>query len=266
LLRTRILTGLVLAVIVAVAVLGMPTRLASGVFGAFWLIGAWEWGGLADLDGPGRVVYAALFAAIVAAVLGLGVPRAAADAAFWLAALGWLLAFAIVLRYPRPLARWPIAVMGLVVLSAAWLAFYSVHGAGAAGPGLILTGLAIVWSADIGAFFVGRSLGRTPLAPRVSPKKTWEGVAGGVAGAAVAGAVAAPALGLPLVELVGLAIAIALISVVGDLGISMLKRRAGRKDSGVLLPGHGGILDRFDGVTAALPFFALGLQFAHVLD
>jgi phosphatidate cytidylyltransferase len=157
-------------------------------------------------------------------------------------------------------------VIGLVVLTAAWLAVYLLHGAGTAGPGLILAGLIIVWSADIGAFFVGRGFGRTPLAPRVSPKKTWEGVAGGVLLAAVAGSVAAWLLELPLAFMLPAAVAMALISVVGDLGISVIKRRAGIKDSGMLLPGHGGVLDRFDSVTAALPFYALALQFAHVLD
>lgn len=265
-LRLRILTGLVLAVIVAVTVLGLPTRPAAAVFGAFWLVGAWEWSRLAGIVGLGRVAYAALFAAIVAGVLGFGLPRAAAAGAFWLAAACWIAAFVFVLRYPRPLARGPIAVMGLVALAAAWLAFYRLHGAGPGGPGLILTGLVIVWSADIGAFFVGRSLGRLPLAPRVSPKKTWEGVGGGLVLAAVTGWIAAVVLGLPPGVFAAVATAMALISVVGDLGVSMLKRRVGLKDTGVLLPGHGGILDRFDGVTAALPFFALGLQFAHVLD
>jgi phosphatidate cytidylyltransferase len=266
LLRTRILTGIVLAIIVGVSVLGLPTRYASLVFALFWLAGAGEWARLAGFAWPGQVVYGGLFAALVAAVLILGAPARMATATFWLAAFVWLGTFGLVLRFPRPLAAAPIAIVGIVVLFAAWLAFYAVHGAGARGPALILTGLVIVWSADIGAFFVGRSLGRTPLAPRVSPKKTWEGVAGGVMLATIAGITAAWLLDLSLAVLGITAAAMALISVVGDLGVSMLKRRVGLKDAGVLLPGHGGIMDRFDGVTAALPFFALGLQFAHVLD
>ena len=255
-----------LAVIVAGSVLLLETRYASLVFGAFWLIGATEWARLAGFTGIGRAAYAAVFAAFVIGVLGLGLPGGVAEAVFLIAAAGWFCAFVYVLRYPRQLARLPIAAFGLVALAAAWLAFHNVHGAGAEGPALILTGLVIVWSADIGAFFVGRTLGHRPLAPRVSPKKTWEGVGGGVALAAAAGAISAWLLGRPLAALVPVAAAMALISIVGDLGVSLLKRRAGLKDSGMLLPGHGGILDRFDGVTAALPFFVLGLQFAHVLD
>jgi phosphatidate cytidylyltransferase len=266
LLRTRVLTGLALAVVVAVTIFWLPTRYAALVFGLFWFIGAGEWARIAGLSSPGRLVFCALFAVFVGAVLRFGIDARLAAALFWLAAACWVLTFVVVLRFPRPIASPPIVASGLIVLAAAWLAVFMLHGAGTAGPGLILAGLAIVWSADIGAFFVGRSLGRTPLAPRVSPKKTWEGVVGGVALAALSGGLAAWLLDLPAAFMVPAAIAMALISVVGDLGISVIKRRAGLKDSGMLLPGHGGVLDRFDSVTAALPFYALALQFAHVLD
>jgi len=266
LLRTRVLTGLVLAVLVAVSVLWLKTPYASLVFAVFWLIGADEWARLARLTRAGRVVYGGLFAAMLVGVITMGLPGAITDGVLWLAAVVWLLTFSFVLRFPRPLSRATITVMGLIVLAAAWLSFHRVHGVEPGGPGLILAALVIVWSADIGAYFVGRALGRTPLAPKVSPKKTWEGVAGGVTLATAVGALLALILDLSLLVLVPIAAATALISVVGDLGVSMLKRQAGLKDTGVLLPGHGGILDRFDGVTASLPFFVLGLQFAHVLD
>jgi phosphatidate cytidylyltransferase len=266
LLRTRVITAIVLAAIVAVSVFGLPTTYAALVFGIFWLIGADEWAKLAGLEGARRVVYVVAFAGFVSAILINGLPATAIDALFWLAAVVWLVNFSLVLRFPSRLSPSAIAVVGLIVLAAAWLSFYRIHGAGAIGPQLIVTGLVIVWSADIGAYFSGRAFGRTPLAPRVSPKKTWEGVLGGVALATITGTLAALWLSLPIAIFAPMAAAMALISVVGDLAISMLKRSAGIKDSGVLLPGHGGILDRFDGVTAALPFFVLGLQFAHVLD
>jgi phosphatidate cytidylyltransferase len=266
LLRTRVLTGVVLAIIVAVSVLLLETWQASLVFGGFWLIGAGEWARLAGFARQGQLIYSALFAVIVSAVLLFGLSTIMQNLVLGAAAALWLFAFSFVLRYPSRLPRGSVTGSGLVVLAAAWVSFYTLHGNAANGPGLILTGLVIVWSADIGAYFVGRSLGRTPLAPRVSPKKTWEGVVGGVLAASIIGAIAARVLDLPLVLLVATAAAMALISVVGDLSVSMLKRSAGMKDSGVLLPGHGGVLDRFDGVTAALPFFVLGLQFAHVLD
>ena len=265
-LRTRVLTGLVLAVIVAVTILWLPTTYAALVFGLFWFIGAAEWARIAGLNSPGRMAYCALFAAFVGAVIRFGIDARLAALLFWLAVACWAFTFIVVLRFPRPISSLPVLASGLIVLAAAWLAVFLLHGAGDAGPGLILAGLVIIWSADIGAFFVGRSLGRTPLAPHVSPRKTWEGVAGGVLLAALAGGLAAWLLDLPLAFMLPAAVAMALISVVGDLGISVIKRRAGLKDSGMLLPGHGGILDRFDSVTAALPFYALALQFAHVLD
>jgi phosphatidate cytidylyltransferase len=247
-------------------VLGLATPDASLVFGLIWLLGADEWARLVRLGVPGRAIHGVLFLTIVVAVLVFAPGDAVIGAWLWLAAALWIVLFAMVLRFPRPVPLVPVRLIGLVVISAAWLSLWRVHGAGPNGPALVLVGLLIVWSADIGAFFVGRTLGRTPLAPKVSPKKTWEGVGGGIALAMVAGALGAIALDLPPVLLVAVAAAIAPISVVGDLSISMLKRQAGLKDAGVLLPGHGGILDRFDGVTAALPFFLLGLQFAHVLD
>jgi phosphatidate cytidylyltransferase len=260
------LTGVALAVVVVGSVFGLSTVYASLVFGLIWLIGTDEWARLVRLRIPLRVGYDLIFAAFVLLVVVFGLPSGMVDTLLSLAAVLWLVMFFFVLRFPKPAPRAVTTVIGVVVLAAAWLSFERVHGAADNGPALILTGLVIVWCADIGAFFVGRTLGKTRLAPRVSPKKTWEGVGGGVALAMLAGAVAALATGLPLAFLVPTAAAMALISVVGDLGISMLKRYAGLKDAGVLLPGHGGILDRFDGVTAALPFFVLGLKFAHVLD
>lgn len=260
------LTGAAIAVVVLVAVLWLDTALTAAVFGIVWLIGASEWGALIGLATPGRTAFAAAFAAFFASVIGFGLTAQLAAAWLGVAAVGWLLAFVCVLRFPAGLPRPVLIGSGLVFLSAAWLALYWLHGAGSRGPSLVIAGLFIVWSADIGAFFVGRSLGHKLLAPRVSPKKTWEGVAGGVAFAVATGLAAAAWLGLPYGVLAPLAAVVALVSVVGDLSVSMLKRWAHQKDSGMLLPGHGGILDRFDGVTAGLPFFVLGLQFAHVLD
>ncbi len=125
------------------------------------------------------------------------------------------------------------------------------------GPVLVLIMLVIVWAADIGAYFVGRAVGRVKLAPQVSPGKTWEGVIGGLAAATLAAIVAAGWAGLTIAQGVGLGISVAAISVIGDLTVSMFKRNAGLKDSGRLFPGHGGVLDRIDGVTAAAPLFAI---------
>jgi phosphatidate cytidylyltransferase len=133
------------------------------------------------------------------------------------------------------------------------------HRDGALGAELAFTLLMIVWAADVGAYAFGRLLGRTKLAPAVSPGKTWEGVTGGLLTAGLAAGVAAPWLELPVSRLVVLGVATALISVLGDLTQSMFKRNVGLKDSGKLLPGHGGVLDRIDSLTAAVPAFVVGL-------
>src|SRR5690606_7006029 len=146
-----------------------------------------------------------------------------------------------------------------------WAALAYLHGAGDDGPGLVLTVFAIVWSADSGAFFTGRALGRHKLAPAVSPGKTWEGVAGGVILAGVVAGAAGYLLELPVGALVAIGAATALVSVLGDLTASIAKRNIGVKDTGRLLPGHGGMLDRIDSLTAAAPAFVLGLIAARLV-
>jgi phosphatidate cytidylyltransferase len=120
-------------------------------------------------------------------------------------------------------------------------------------------------AADIGAFLVGRAMGKRKLAPRVSPGKTWEGVLGGLAMVALVAWGGAVHFGLPALRAVAFGCAVGVFSVVGDLTESMFKRTAGLKDSGRLLPGHGGMLDRIDSVTAAAPLYALGLFSSGVL-
>src|SRR5690606_473075 len=170
-----------------------------------------------------------------------------------------------VLTYPRRLPLAPVAAAGYAALLPAWAALTHLHGVVALGPQLAMTVLALVWAADTGAYFTGRSLGRTKLAPAVSPGKTWEGVAGGVVTAGIVSAVAAVWTGLPLGTLVTVGAVTALVSVLGDLTVSIGKRNVGLKDSGRLLPGHGGMLDRIASLPAAAPIFVLGLLAAGIV-
>ena len=124
--------------------------------------------------------------------------------------------------------------------------------------------LLLVWAADTGAFFVGRRFGRIRLAPQVSPSKTWEGVLGGLAAAVAVAALGASWFNLRHVAFLSLCLAVVLISIVGDLTESMFKRYAGVKDSGSIFPGHGGVLDRIDSITAAAPTFLLGLRWMEI--
>jgi len=257
LLITRIITGALYGVAITAAVLFLPTAGVAIVFGALWLGGAWEWAGFAKFGVRGRVVYSLSFAAAMASVWLFG--GSLAIGMLGLALLFWLLAVGIVLTFPRPFAASVVVISGFVVLLPSWGLFVWLHAAMPHGRGLAMTLLAIVWAADVGAYAFGRWLGRTKLAPAVSPGKTWEGMAGGVLLAAVAAGSAAVWLDLPVFPLAALGVVTSLVSVLGDLTQSMFKRNVGLKDSGKLLPGHGGVLDRIDSLTAAIPVFAGGL-------
>lgn len=261
----RVITGAIFGVLVVAAVLLLPTAAAGAVLATLFIVGAWEWAGLARLSPGARMLYAALFAALLLSGVWWVEDRGTVAALAILAALGWLVALAAVVTYPRPLPFAAVAVAGLPALLPPWAALVYLHGVGEQGPGLVLTAFLIVWFADSGAFFTGRKLGRHKLAPQVSPGKTWEGVAGGVLFAGVVAGAAGAALGLPVGTLVVIGGVTALVSVLGDLAVSVAKRNAGVKDSGRLLPGHGGMLDRIDSLTAAAPIFALGLAAANLV-
>ena len=274
----RWLTAIGLVPVVAIIVLFLPPIAFHAALVLVVAGGAWEWSRLAGLSPV--PVHAAAAAASLAVVLFSGAVPGGALA--WLGVAWWLAAFAAVVRFRGPgrgpspdpdsdsdpdpdpdrpervPARPALALAGWLVLVPAGAALAEVHG-GPDGPALAMTLLAVVWAADTGAWFTGRRFGRTRLAPRVSPGKTWEGFAGGLAAATATGAAAAWWLGIPWAELLPAAVLASGASVVGDLYESMAKRRARVKDSGRLLPGHGGILDRIDGLTAAAPVYAIAV-------
>jgi phosphatidate cytidylyltransferase len=264
LLAARIITGAILGVVITITVFFLPNPGAAIVFGALWLAGSWEWASLATLGSARRVAYVAVvFGCMVLASLAPepdGVAVAVAVATVW-----WSIALVAVLTYPRRFEPGSVAAIGLIVLVPSWLTLTVLHAYAPMGRALAMTVLLIVWAADIGAYGVGRWLGRVKLAPKVSPGKTWEGVSGGVAAAALVAWAAAALLGLPPVPLIAVGVGTALVSVVGDLTVRMFKRNVGLKVSGTLLPGHGGVMDRIDSLTAAVPIYALGLKLAGVL-
>jgi phosphatidate cytidylyltransferase len=254
----RILTAIVFGVAITAALLLAPPVVAAAALGALWLAGAWEWGGFAKLGSGTRLVYTLLLAVAMA----LGARGLGADAAHLVllaTLLWWLLAFVLVVRFPRTFGGAFVAGAGIVVLWPSYALLVRLHGDAPLGAELAFTLLVIVWAADVGAYTFGRLLGRTKLAPAVSPGKTWEGVTGGMVTAGLAAGLAAAWLGLPVAGLVTLGVLTALVSVLGDLTQSMFKRNVGLKDSGKLLPGHGGVLDRIDSLTAAVPAFVGGL-------
>jgi phosphatidate cytidylyltransferase len=264
LLATRFITGAFLGGVITIAVLFLPNPGAAIVFGALWLAGAWEWGSLVRLTEARRVAYVAVVLGCMVLAAFAPEPDGAAVAVA-LATLWWAIALGAILTYPRSFHAGTVAAIGLIVLLPSWLTLIVLHSAEPLGRALAMTVLLIVWAADIGAYGIGRWLGKVKLAPKVSPGKTWEGVTGGVAAAALVAWAAAAVLALPQLPLIAVGVATALVSVVGDLTVSMFKRNVGLKDSGTLLPGHGGVMDRIDSLTAAVPIYALGLKLAGVL-
>jgi phosphatidate cytidylyltransferase len=270
-LKHRLLTAGCLIPPLLAGLLLLPTPAIAVVFAVFAGIGAWEWASLAGWSEPSsRVLYCLVIGGCLWPTYTL--LRLPWDAAglFGVSALllsWWGLCGYWLFDYQRkglgiPRSRPLLTMAGLLVVVPAWAAIVRLHGAIDARGYLVVLLLLIVWSADTGAFFVGRRYGRHRLADRVSPGKTWEGLIGGLlAGASVALLCSAPLALRPRERLlfVFVCVVTVLFSVLGDLFESLVKRQAGVKDSGRLLPGHGGLLDRIDSLTAAAPVFALGM-------
>jgi phosphatidate cytidylyltransferase len=249
---------------VVAAVLLLPTPLFALVMAAIVLLGAWEW---VALTGVGDWRVRAALVCVLAAVLGWLWMRSSQSSLLLGGAALWWLGFALMLPRLRPMPvgrRVDVGLLplGLLVLAAPWLALVRLHGGNETGPLLVLGLMLMVWIGDSAAYFIGGRYGRRRLAPRLSPGKTWVGFYAALVAASLFLLVIALLLGLDAPRaglLMLLGVVTLALSVVGDLFESWLKRRRGVKDSGVLLPGHGGVLDRIDSMTAAAPVFALGL-------
>ena len=281
--RTTLQRRLATAFILAPAVLAGVVFLPHDLFALFvFLLGAfglYEWAGLAGIARPRtRIVYVLLAGACMGALWFLPewwVPMLVATAVFW------LLACIFVLRWASGHGNAPVPATeasrsgtfppgrggtprlawffagGILAFTGAWLGLVSLH-AFDAGYRLIVWAFAVAWSVDTGAYFAGRAWGRNKLAPRASPAKTWEGVAGGMGAGLAVGLILAWGLDLgPLAEWGIVAVGMSVVAVFGDLFESVVKRVSGAKDSGALLPGHGGVLDRIDSTIAVVPLFAL---------
>lgn len=275
-LRQRIVTAVIAIGLVLLALWLLPTLVLAWLFAPLLLVGAWEWAGLAGYGRIASGVYVAAIGGSLFVAWTLLWNLAAFAVVLALSACWWGLAAVAVWRYPAGLlalaetGRAPAwiavqrALEGLVIIAPAFYVLLRLHANARSGVAWILTLLLLIWSADSGAYFAGRAVGRHKLAPQVSPGKTWEGVAGGLFAALCLEAVVAHwGFGLGsgrLAAFLCIVVVVAAFSVVGDLTISVFKRRAGVKDSGSLFPGHGGLLDRLDSLFAAAPLFVLGLK------
>ena len=265
-LKTRIYTVLVLLPLFVAALFYLPVTAWALFVAPLGLIGAWEWGALAGWPRAGRMIYAGVIAAGGLLLCWFGYGDAHSARVVAAVTLGSSLLFWLVVAPLWLAKRWPmrsppvLAVTGAILLLPLWFALVLLHGQ----PKVLLMLMAIVWVSDTAAYFCGRRWGRHKLAASISPGKTWEGVFGalvvvaGYYGLANAAGVAAHAV---LQGVTGFAVFVllAVLGIEGDLFESWIKRTAGVKDSGTLFPGHGGVLDRIDALTASMPAAALVL-------
>jgi len=266
-LKQRVVTALVLVPLLLAAMFLLPNIAWALLMTVPAAIGALEWGKLAGYQRRGNTAFAVAVTATCLCFIALAAfaPSLAAITAsvtvllYVIALLFWAIAAPLWLfrgwRATQPLL---LGVVGWIVLVPAWLAIVSLQNA----PRYLLAALFAVWIADIAAYFAGRRFGRRKLAAQISPGKTWEGVAGAFVAVVIYALLASFVLqpSANAYDRGGMLIfflALTVLGIVGDLFESWIKRGAGAKDSGTLLPGHGGVLDRVDSLTAALPFAAL---------
>lgn len=266
----RVLTAIVLIPLLLLALFRLPAAGIAGLFGLVVALSAWELAPMIPVAGrAGRIIYTGIVVMLggIASVAVLsGEPGT--ELLFAVASAWWLYATVHVGFGRDPLGGRVFGVpsgrmlAGVVILVPAWIGFLYLHRYDPDSPRLLIYLLMLIWVADSAAYFGGHAFGRRKLAPRVSPGKTIEGALTGLLGSTVVAALAGvyvwtltgPVLWLWIL----LGAVTMMVSVTGDLTESVFKRIAGVKDSGHLLPGHGGMFDRIDALTAAAPVFSLG--------
>ncbi|MEJ2608549.1 MAG: phosphatidate cytidylyltransferase [Candidatus Thiodiazotropha sp.] len=265
-LKQRVITALILIPLVVSAVLLLPTCYVALFLAVIAAVGGREWARLSGFQLVSQQLIYSMLMLVGMAFIYLFLPYSWIPPIMGFAVLWWSFILYRLVRYKadrgNPQGRTVQAVEGWIVLLPAWIALVTLHQVPVYGPGLLLFVLILIWGADVGAYFAGRRWGQQKLAPEISPGKTREGVYGAMASALLFGFILIWWLDVAFVKsplFLMLCMITMLLSVVGDLFESLLKRQRGMKDSGALLPGHGGMLDRIDSMTAAAPVFLFGL-------
>lgn len=272
-LKLRILSALVLVPLVVLGVL----YLEPGSFALFTaialLLGAWEWGSLVPLHSQmARIGLIVATFAVVMALWLLANNELLVNAVLWGAMAGWVLILFWITAPALGQTEIPAhtvfkIALGIGLLASTWLALVVLRSRPDDGPRWLLFLLVLIWVADSCAYFAGRQWGKTKLAPQVSPGKTWEGVAGAITMCALFAFGFGVYIGLQgalLASFTLVCVVTVLFSIAGDLLESLLKRHRGLKDSGTMIPGHGGVLDRIDSLLAAAPVFAFGMRWIEL--
>jgi phosphatidate cytidylyltransferase len=259
--RQRVISAVILAVLLITAVLWVPPLASAAALSVVLLAAAWEWSGFVVRESPAQRL---VFLLVTVLTCGLwwcwSMQPAALRGLLWLALLFWSAAAWWVFVWPARVNRSLVALAGVLALSLCWVALVRMRIDWPQGRYAVFYALLIVWVADSGAFFAGRAWGVRKLAPAVSPGKTWAGMWGGLTACALLAMLASIWWTGSLAALVMATLVVGVYSVVGDLTESLCKRFAGLKDSGNLIPGHGGVLDRFDSLLAAAPVLMLAIE------
>ena len=282
-LKQRLITALVLIPIVIWLIFGLPTAVLASIFGVIVLLGAMEWAKMVPCSTRATLLAFMLVAAVLL-IIGYFLAQSTiavvlltfVSVLWWFFVLTWLVQVrdsghgehhdGVVVRLAHVLSKTALdkAVIGLLLLVPCFVSVVFLHGSVDFGAAYVFFCLSLMWAADSGAYFAGKKWGRRKLAPGVSPGKTIEGVSGGMAMAAVWTLLWMIFAGLgetsPVMFFL-IAMIASVFSVAGDLFESLFKRIANIKDSGHILPGHGGILDRIDSLLAGAPVFVFGLMF-----
>lgn len=270
-LRTRVITAVVLLAVLLPVLFSGSIHAIAALGLVFMAAACWEWARIVKLGARTSIVVAVMFS--IACTLGALRLQSAETIAwpmgmvvtslvFWALIVPTWIVRPVLTPFVRP--QWGLAIVGIMVLATAWMSLCMLA---LSGPVMLLSSLAVVWLSDIAAYFAGRAFGRRKLAPLVSPGKTWEGVAGAMVACLIlvigAGSMLGPATPpnlprtlvstMPLWAAVVVVVLLVALGIVGDLFESLLKRRAGVKDSSQLLPGHGGVFDRVDAILPVLP-------------
>jgi len=258
--KKRVATAAVLVAILLAVLLLMPWWATVVALSVIVLAGAWEWSAFLKLTATWqRGLYVLVIGALLPLVWHFTRSQDGLKLVLEIAVIWWFIALGWVMFAPRLVSSSAAALAGVLALVPAWVALMRFRLDFAQGAEWVLFALVLVQVADIGAFFVGRRFGRHRLAPNVSPGKTWEGVAGGLIASMLVAILGSARFDVPLIQFLPLCLGVVAFSIVGDLTESLLKRFAGLKDSGRLFPGHGGVMDRIDSVTAAAPLLFFGL-------
>lgn len=272
-LKQRVITAIILFVLLLAAIFSLPAPAWAGLVSIIIWQGAVEWARLSKMEGRAATLYCAVTLLLMFGMLWLDA-NVGRESALWMH-LCWYFAAVVlwVLVVPawmitgwRPQNRWLLGLTGCLVLLPTGLAMLDLRNAS---PWLLLGAMSVVWVADTAAYFAGKKFGKHKLAPAISPGKTWEGVFGALLVVSIYVLLVGWGSGVFNSYPVFPGIIIASwwwvgLAVIGDLFESAIKRQAGVKDSGALLPGHGGLLDRIDALTSTLPFAAIALVFQEL--